>query len=85
MSHPDGAYRRPPWSKSEKREPSRRRRPAGPHECPLCQVERAMFWRCRCGFEMCQVCMDENLWGLTCNNLTWTCPDCGEVNSLQCG
>jgi len=25
--------------------------------------------------------MDENLWGVTCNNVTWVCPDCGEPNS----
>lgn len=29
---------------------------------------------------MCQTCMDENLWGVTCNNITWVCPDCGEPN-----
>ena len=30
---------------------------------------------------MCQSCMDDNLWGVTCNNVTWVCPDCGEPNS----
>jgi len=25
--------------------------------------------------------MLDNLWGLTCNNITWWCPDCGERNS----
>ncbi len=30
---------------------------------------------------MCQACMDENAWGMTCNNLTWTCPDCGRIRS----
>ena len=52
------------------------------HICPMCKVEQRMFRRCRCGFEMCQACMDENAWGLTCNDLTWTCPDCGEQNSF---
>jgi hypothetical protein len=26
--------------------------------------------------------MDENLWGMTCNNITWVCPDCGEIRSF---
>lgn len=30
---------------------------------------------------MCQSCMDDNLWGVTCNNVTWVCPDCGDTNS----
>jgi len=29
---------------------------------------------------MCQPCMEENKWGLTCNNITWVCPNCGESN-----
>jgi hypothetical protein len=37
-------------------------------------------WRCRCGFAICQTCMHENAWGMTCNGITWTCPDCGEQN-----
>jgi hypothetical protein len=24
--------------------------------------------------------MDENAWGMTCNGITWQCPDCGEQN-----
>jgi len=39
------------------------------------------LWKCPCGFEICQVCMDENAWGLTCNGITWTCPDCGVERS----
>jgi hypothetical protein len=26
--------------------------------------------------------MYENLWGMTCNNITWQCPDCGEQNGF---
>jgi hypothetical protein len=26
--------------------------------------------------------MQENLWGMTCNNITWTCPDCGAIRSF---
>ena len=57
-----------------------RRRGRGPRPCPLCRVEARFLWGCRCGFEMCQSCMDENLWGVSCNNVTWVCPDCGEAN-----
>jgi hypothetical protein len=24
--------------------------------------------------------MHENAWGMTCNGITWTCPDCGDQN-----
>ncbi len=26
--------------------------------------------------------MNENLWGVTCNNITWHCPDCGKSNGF---
>jgi len=26
--------------------------------------------------------MDANLWGMTCNNITWVCPDCGQSNGF---
>jgi len=26
--------------------------------------------------------MDENTWGMTCNGITWVCPDCGDSNSF---
>ncbi len=26
--------------------------------------------------------MDHNLWGMTCNNITWVCPDCGRSNGF---
>ena len=26
--------------------------------------------------------MNENAWGMTCNNITWVCPDCGESNGF---
>ncbi len=25
--------------------------------------------------------MDQNRWGMTCNNITWVCPDCGDSNN----
>jgi hypothetical protein len=26
--------------------------------------------------------MNENFWGLSCNGITWVCPDCGAQNGL---
>ncbi|RME20047.1 MAG: hypothetical protein D6806_17170 [Deltaproteobacteria bacterium] len=54
---------------------------AGPQECPLCKRQVDFCWSCPCGLRMCQTCMDENAWGLTCNGVTWTCPDCGRQRS----
>jgi hypothetical protein len=39
-------------------------------------------WRCRCGFMICQECMHENVWGMSCNGITWQCPDCGGQNGF---
>jgi hypothetical protein len=39
-------------------------------------------WQCRCGFSICQNCMNQNLWGMTCNGITWLCPDCGDQNGF---
>ena len=39
-------------------------------------------WTCRCGFAICQECMMENFWGMSCNGITWVCPDCGESNGF---
>ncbi|MBC2736062.1 MAG: hypothetical protein HF981_17020 [Desulfobacteraceae bacterium] len=58
----------------------RRRRPALT-DCHCCQAVVPFCWTCRqCGFAMCQACMDENFWGLSCNGITWVCPDCGASN-----
>ncbi|MFO8047604.1 MAG: hypothetical protein R6U29_01115 [Desulfosudaceae bacterium] len=51
--------------------------------CHCCGREVPFCWRCRqCGFSICQDCMYENIWGLSCNNITWTCPDCRGQNGL---
>lgn len=50
--------------------------------CSVCDKKVAFCFSCTCGFEICQECMDENAWGLTCNNVTWECPDCGEIRSF---
>ncbi len=63
--------------------PRWRRKRGAPAEtpCPCCKTPVRFLWRCPCGFAMCQACMDENAWGLTCNGITWTCPDCGTDRS----
>ncbi|MBI5488378.1 MAG: hypothetical protein HY905_13680 [Deltaproteobacteria bacterium] len=58
--------------------PRRRKRE---YECCCCRRQIAFCWSCKCGFGICQDCMDENAWGMTCNFVTWTCPDCGASNS----
>jgi len=49
--------------------------------CPMCHIKRPFLWTCPCGFMICDVCMQQELWGFTCNNLTWVCPDCGDIRS----
>ena len=60
------------------RRPRRRRQ----DECCCCRKAMAFCWGCRCGFAICQSCMQDNLWGMTCNNITWSCPDCGARNNF---
>ena len=60
----------------------RRRDRTKTKECHCCRGEFMFCWTCRCGFAMCQSCMYENQWGLTCNGITWQCPDCGEMNGF---
>jgi hypothetical protein len=50
--------------------------------CHCCKIEVPFCWTCRCGFKMCQNCMNENIWGMSCNGITWQCPDCGEWNGF---
>jgi hypothetical protein len=65
-------------------EPSRRkrRRSKAPQQCQCCRQVFMFCWRCRCGFSICQNCMNQNLWGMTCNGITWQCPDCGDQNGF---
>ncbi len=59
----------------------KRRRRKKEHVCVCCGQTFRFCWTCRaCGFAICQECMNENTWGMTCNNITWECPDCGEWN-----
>jgi uncharacterized protein (DUF2252 family) len=48
--------------------------------CHCCGKHAPFNWYCRCGFTICQDCMNESSWGLTCNGITWVCPDCGAQN-----
>jgi len=59
-----------------------RRRRQRQHNCSLCGGGQDFCWRCRCGFAICQECMEENFWGMSCNGITWQCPDCGGYNGF---
>ncbi|MFN3534979.1 MAG: hypothetical protein ACK4WB_06270 [Desulfatiglandales bacterium] len=48
--------------------------------CSVCGKDVPFCWRCRCGFMICNRCMEENLWGMTCSGVLWECPDCGRHN-----
>ena len=50
--------------------------------CVCCRQDNRFCWSCSCGFQICQACMNENLWGMTCNHITWVCPDCGKILSF---
>ena len=62
---------------AKRREKRRRKRVK---VCHCCGGEFMFCWQCRCGFAICQACMYENQWGMTCNGITWYCPDCGQQN-----
>lgn len=50
-------------------------------KCHCCGKFFTFCWTChKCGFQICQECMKENAWGMTCNNIDWECPDCGAWN-----
>jgi hypothetical protein len=67
---------------TEKRPSYRERQHLGKEtECPMCGKRKGFLWSCPCGFFICDECMRKDLWGFTCNNVTWLCPDCGKVRS----
>ncbi|MCP4196066.1 MAG: hypothetical protein GY762_02860 [Proteobacteria bacterium] len=76
MKKPQG----PPPGGRQKRMARGRRTPAV-YNCPCCRADVTFCWKCNCGFMICQECMLENTWGMTCNHVTWTCPDCGALRS----
>ena len=74
LNTPDSVKRR-----SSKRTRARRRKDI---PCACCHAITPFNWTCRCGFSICQACMHENVWGMSCNHITWQCPDCGEWNGF---
>jgi hypothetical protein len=62
--------------------PPRPRKPRRTFQCHCCGRGEQFCWVCPCGFQICQVCLKENAWGMTCNGITWTCPDCGADRSF---
>lgn len=67
---------------AKKRSYRERRNNAKADPCHLCKEAPPFCWRCRCGFSICQDCMEENFWGMSCNGITWQCPDCGAQNGF---
>jgi len=59
-----------------------RRRRTKDRICHCCGKTAPFAWTCRCGLAICQVCMDEMVSSLSCNGITWNCPDCGAVNGF---
>ncbi|MEA3416698.1 MAG: hypothetical protein U9R02_11190 [Thermodesulfobacteriota bacterium] len=59
-----------------------KRRKAKENRCHCCGKNPPFCWQCRCGFSICQDCMYENIWGMSCNAITWQCPDCGRQNGF---
>ena len=57
-------------------------RKAASYVCVTCSREQPFCWACPCGFMICSDCMEENFWGMTCNGIVWTCPDCGAIRSF---
>jgi hypothetical protein len=49
--------------------------------CHACKRELPFCWNCPCGFQICDDCLKENLWGMS-NTATWVCPDCGRVRGF---
>ncbi|MBA2879698.1 hypothetical protein HNR65_000005 [Desulfosalsimonas propionicica] len=68
--------------KSSAGRPARGRNRARNRACQCCGKTVMFCWTCRCGFAICQKCMLENLWGMSCNSITWYCPDCGGLNGF---
>ena len=50
-------------------------------QCHTCRETKPFCWSCPCGFEICDDCLRENMWGMS-NNVIWICPDCGRIRGL---
>jgi hypothetical protein len=62
----------------EREKSTRRRRRKGEFGCHCCKKKLPYCFNCPCGFQICEECFRENLWGIS-NGPTWVCPDCGRV------
>ncbi|ROR03177.1 hypothetical protein [Desulfosoma caldarium] len=73
-----------PTAEKEPQSSARRRLRRRPNRyvCAVCGQELPFCWTCPCGFMICSDCMEENFWGMTCNGITWTCPDCGAIRGF---
>ena len=60
----------------------KRRRRMKNRTCHVCGQAALFCWSCRCGFAICQRCMNENVWAMSCNAIDWHCPDCGALNGF---
>jgi hypothetical protein len=58
---------------------TKKRRRAKEYLCSCCGDKPLFCWTCPCGFQICNKCMEENQWGLTCSGVNWQCPDCGSL------
>ncbi|HDM78590.1 MAG TPA: hypothetical protein ENG51_19325 [Deltaproteobacteria bacterium] len=56
-----------------------RKREKKEYVCCCCKQKVLFCWSCPCGFQICSMCMNEIMWGMTCNGITWQCPDCGAI------
>jgi hypothetical protein len=59
------------------------RRKRTEYRCTICEKPMPFCFGCvDCPFQICLACMTENEWGMSCNKVTWECPDCGRINVL---
>ncbi len=61
--------------------PRHRRKKKKKYVCHACGRELPFCWTCPCGFQICDECLKENMWGMS-NGVIWICPDCGRIRSF---
>ncbi|MEW6519434.1 MAG: hypothetical protein AB1461_08475 [Thermodesulfobacteriota bacterium] len=62
----------------EEQKKSGRHRRKKEYVCHCCKKKLPYCLNCPCGFQICEECFKENLWGIS-NGPTWVCPDCGRI------
>ncbi len=63
------------------KEKSKKKRKKKKYICHVCGRELPFCWSCPCGFQICDDCLKENMWGMS-NGVIWICPDCGRIRSF---